>query len=82
MDFATEALAKSAILKAQGYHLDKQHTFKVNLFSDFELFGQVPEEYQEKPIKPFIERVCTAFACDAYYFTGRLRCLVARPYVH
>lgn len=36
LEYASPAHAVDAVKNADGYKLDKQHTFRVNLFTDFD----------------------------------------------
>lgn len=36
LEYASPAHALDAVKNADGYKLDKQHTFRVNLFTDFD----------------------------------------------
>ena len=56
VEFATDAEAKMAIQKANGYKLDKSHTFVVNSFEDHAKYMAVPEEEQEFQPQPFQPR--------------------------
>ncbi len=39
--------------RTNGYALDKNHTFVVNMFDDFDKYGRVPDEYQEPEKKDY-----------------------------
>ena len=47
IEFSSEAEATAAITKANGYKLDKSHTFQVNSFEDHAKFMAVPDEEGE-----------------------------------
>ena len=36
LEYASSAHAMDAVKNADGYKLDKQHTFRVNIFTDFD----------------------------------------------
>lgn len=40
LEYASPAHATDAVKSADGYKLDKQHTFRVNLFTDFDKWVQ------------------------------------------
>uniref|UniRef100_UPI00358FACB8 eukaryotic translation initiation factor 3 subunit B-like n=1 Tax=Myxine glutinosa TaxID=7769 RepID=UPI00358FACB8 len=46
LEFSSPNAALEAIKNADGYKLDKQHTFRVNLFSDFDKYMNVTEEWE------------------------------------
>jgi len=50
IEFENESEAIAAVQKANGYKLDKSHTFIVNSLSDYEKYSAVPDVEQE--IKP------------------------------
>ena len=59
LEFSSPSHAQEAVKMTSGYKLDKQHTFQVNLFSDFERFKNIPDEWEEPEIKPYEDKVCT-----------------------
>ena len=51
--------AQAAKSQTQDYKLDKNHTFRVSMFDDFDKYARVPEEYaapEEKPYVPVVSR--------------------------
>jgi translation initiation factor 3 subunit B len=54
IEFESEAEATAAIQKANGYKLDKSHTFIVNSFEDHKKFMAVPDVEQEYVPPPFV----------------------------
>jgi translation initiation factor 3 subunit B len=51
--------AQAAKAQTQDYKLDKNHTFKVSMFDDFDKYARVPEEYaapEEKPYVPVVSK--------------------------
>ncbi|KAI0236576.1 Eukaryotic translation initiation factor 3 subunit B [Lamellibrachia satsuma] len=48
--------AQEAVATANGYKLDKQHTFIVNLFSDFDKYKDVPDTWTEPEPAPYKDR--------------------------
>ncbi|KAK7113407.1 eukaryotic translation initiation factor 3 subunit B-like [Littorina saxatilis] len=56
LEFSSPLHAQEAVKMTNGYKLDKQHTFAVNLFSDFERFKNIPETWEEPEIKPYEDK--------------------------
>ncbi|XP_076459430.1 eukaryotic translation initiation factor 3 subunit B-like [Babylonia areolata] len=56
LEFSSPLHAQEAVKMTNGYKLDKQHTFSVNLFSDFERFRNIPDEWEEPEIKPYEDK--------------------------
>jgi len=56
IEFSTEAEASAAISKANGYKLDKSHTFQVNSYEDHAKFMAVPDEEGELVPPPFVPK--------------------------
>ena len=54
IEFESEQQAAAAITKANGYKLDKAHTFIVNSFEDHKKFMAVPDEEQEYVPPPYV----------------------------
>lgn len=46
LEFANHKSAVEAVKMTNNYKLDKQHTFLVNLFSDFDKFLNIPDEWE------------------------------------
>jgi len=46
LEFNNHANALEAVKQTNNYKLDKQHTFQVNLFSDFEKYEGIPEMWE------------------------------------
>lgn len=53
IEYSSPVHALEAVKMANGYKLDKQHTFSVNLFSDFDKYGSIPDEWEVPKPKPF-----------------------------
>ena len=51
IEFANPDQAKIARQQAEGYKLDKSHTFKCNLLKEVEDLSATPEEYKEPELK-------------------------------
>jgi len=56
VEFESEAVANTAIQKANGYKLDKAHTFQVNSFEDHPKYLAVPDEEREIEPPPFVPK--------------------------
>jgi len=56
LEFATPENAESAVAMMNNYKLDKQHTFLVNLFSDFEKFENISEEWEEPSPQEYVDQ--------------------------
>jgi translation initiation factor 3 subunit B len=46
LEYSNHANAVEAVKMLSNYKLDKQHTFTVNLFSDFDLYLNIPDEWE------------------------------------
>jgi len=53
LEFSTASDAANAVKTANGYKLDKNHTFSVNSFADFEKYKEVKEEWVPSEKQPF-----------------------------
>eukprot|EP00798_Chlamydomonas_sp_ICE-L_P008193 gene8193-1455_t len=53
IEFANPQEALAARQQTSGYKLDKNHTFVVNMFDDFEKYAKVSETYSEPEVKPY-----------------------------
>ena len=56
IEFSSEAEANAAIQKANGYKLDKAHTFVVNSFEDHAKYMAVPDEEVEFQPPPYVPK--------------------------
>jgi len=56
LEFATPENAESAVAMMHNYKLDKVHTFLVNLFSDFEKFENISEEWEEPTPQEYVDQ--------------------------
>lgn len=51
IEYENEISAQEAVSQLNGYRLDRQHTFKTNLFSDFEKYKQMSTKSEiEQPV--------------------------------
>lgn len=50
LEYNNPVNALAAAQSVNNYKIDKQHTFKVNLFTDFKKFEEIPDEWE--PPKP------------------------------
>uniref|UniRef100_A0A8C0IPR8 Eukaryotic translation initiation factor 3 subunit B n=1 Tax=Chelonoidis abingdonii TaxID=106734 RepID=A0A8C0IPR8_CHEAB len=53
LEYMSPAHAVDAVKNADGYKLDKQHTFRVNLFTDFDKYMTISEEWDIPEKQPF-----------------------------
>eukprot|EP00088_Acartia_fossae_P013133 TRINITY_DN1682_c0_g1_i1.p1 TRINITY_DN1682_c0_g1~~TRINITY_DN1682_c0_g1_i1.p1 ORF type:complete len:705 (+),score=264.99 TRINITY_DN1682_c0_g1_i1:29-2116(+) len=56
LEFANASSAEQAVLSMNNYKLDRVHTFLVNLFSDFEKFEGIKEDWEEPEPRPFDDK--------------------------
>lgn len=54
--FSKKENAEKAVKLTQDFAMDKRHTFKVNLYSDLDKYGNVPDEFTPPPPPPFNPR--------------------------
>lgn len=54
LEFADHSSALEAVKNTNNYKLDKQHVFEVNMFSDFEKYENVPEEWEPPSELPYV----------------------------
>lgn len=57
MQLQNSPAARSAVDKGNGFKLDKEHTMRVNLLSDFEKFATLSAEYRTPEIPPLKKTV-------------------------
>lgn len=68
-EYGNPTSALNAVKQANNYKIDKVHTFKVNLFTDFKKFENIPEEWeppQPQPFKPSTDLHSYLLDPDAY----------------
>jgi len=53
IEYQSASGAAEAVKGANGYKLDKNHTFAVNLFTDFDRFANVPDEWVPPAKQPY-----------------------------
>ena len=79
LEFSSPLHAQEAVKMTNGYKLDKQHTFAVNLFSDLEHYRNIPDEWEEPEIRPYEDKVCrTTSVC---HVQCRTVCVELQVYV-
>lgn len=61
VEYGTPAEAKAAVRALNGHRLDKNHVFAVNLFSDFDKYTNVADEWQAPDPIPYKDPV--GFSC-------------------
>ncbi|XP_041363161.1 eukaryotic translation initiation factor 3 subunit B-like [Gigantopelta aegis] len=55
LEYSSPLHAQEAVKMTNGYKLDKQHTFCVNLFSDFEKYENIPAKWETPQPKPYVD---------------------------
>ncbi|KAF4793654.1 Eukaryotic translation initiation factor 3 subunit B [Turdus rufiventris] len=53
LEYMSPSHAVDAVKNADGYKLDKQHTFRVNLFTDFDKYMTISDEWEIPEKQPF-----------------------------
>lgn len=53
LEFKDRSSADEAVRQRNNYKLDKQHTFQCNLFTDFDKYDNIPEEFVPPPAQPY-----------------------------
>uniref|UniRef100_A0A673NIX5 Eukaryotic translation initiation factor 3 subunit B n=1 Tax=Sinocyclocheilus rhinocerous TaxID=307959 RepID=A0A673NIX5_9TELE len=53
LEYSAPSHAHEAVKNADGYKLDKQHTFRVNLFTDFDKYMSICDEWEAPEKQPF-----------------------------
>ncbi|XP_023327407.1 eukaryotic translation initiation factor 3 subunit B [Eurytemora carolleeae] len=56
LEYSSPDNAEKAVAGMDNYKLDKQHTFLVNLFSDFEKYDKITEEWEEPTPKEYVDQ--------------------------
>jgi hypothetical protein len=51
--FLRQQEAQAARAQTDGYKLDKNHTFKVSMFDDFDRYAKVPDTYAAPEVKEY-----------------------------
>lgn len=64
LEFKDRAAAEEAVRQRNNYKLDKQHTFLCNVFTDFDKYEGIPEEFVAPTPQPY--KVC-GFPCALIY---------------
>ena len=57
LEYSNPHEANEAVKATNGYKLDKSHTFIVNLFSDFDKYANVPDEWEPPTPAPYKDPV-------------------------
>jgi len=72
LEFSSPENAEQAVSAMNNYKLDKTHTFLVNLFTDFEKYERISDEWEEPSPKPYEDQgnlrdwLLEPDACDQY----------------
>jgi len=53
LEYNNHLNALTAVKSTNNYKIDKSHTFKVNLFTDFNKFEDIPENWEPPKAQPF-----------------------------
>ncbi|XP_012256916.2 eukaryotic translation initiation factor 3 subunit B [Athalia rosae] len=53
LEYNSPVNALAAVSSTNNYKLDKQHTFKVNLFTDFKKFEDIPDDWEPPQPQPY-----------------------------
>jgi len=56
LEFNSHANAVEAVKATANYKLDKQHTFQVNLFSDFEKYENIPDVWEPPQPQEYVDQ--------------------------
>jgi len=56
LEFSSPENAENAVSVMNNYKLDKQHTFLVNLFSDFQKYENISEEWEEPKPQEYVDQ--------------------------
>ncbi|KAH0546149.1 eukaryotic translation initiation factor 3 subunit B-like [Cotesia glomerata] len=62
LEYNSPLHTEAAVKATNNYKIDKQHTFKVNLFTDFKKYEQIPEEWEPPTPQPY------SAAHDLHYY--------------
>ena len=57
LEYQNPREAMEAVKSTDGYRLDKQHTFQVNLFTDFDKYSSIPDEWEQPAPQPYKDPV-------------------------
>ena len=72
LEFTNHANAMEAVKSTNNYKLDKQHTFIVNMFSDFDKYLDIAEDWEPPQAQPYKDQgnlrawLQETDACDQY----------------
>merc|ERR1719310_1756183 len=72
LEFTNHANAMEAVKSTNNYKLDKQHTFTVNLFSDFDKYLNIADDWEPPKVQPYKDQgnlrawLQESDACDQY----------------
>lgn len=53
IEYSSPVHAAEAVKLTNNFKLDKQHTFQVNLFTDFEKYEEIPDEWEPPEPQPY-----------------------------
>nr|CAG4651621.1 EOG090X01UY [Triops cancriformis] len=72
IEYANATQAAEAVKATNGYKMDKQHSFSVNMFTDFIKYESIPNEWEPPEPQPFKAQGCLQYyllepdACDQF----------------
>lgn len=72
VEYGSAAEALEVLKGTNGYKFDKNHTFTVNLLTDFEKYDNILEKWENPTPQPFREQGCLQYyllepdACDQF----------------
>ncbi|KDR10090.1 eukaryotic translation initiation factor 3 subunit B [Zootermopsis nevadensis] len=56
LEYSNPKHAQEAVKLANNHKLDRQHTFLVNLFTDFKKYEEVPDEWEPPEPQPYVDQ--------------------------
>ncbi len=62
LEFGAHGSAVEAVRTINNYKLDKQHTFQVNLFTDFDKYLTIPDEWEPPKEEEYQDQVSQSYA--------------------
>lgn len=71
-EYSSPENAREAVKSTKNYRLDKHHVFDVNLFTDFDKYENIPDEWEAPTPQPYIDHGNLKYwledpdACDQY----------------
>ena len=72
IEFKERSSAEEAVRQRNNHKLDKNHTFLCNIFTDFEKYNNVPEEFTAPEPQPYKVRINIIIYFQSYSFCSLL----------